>query len=84
MNSLHFKDNIKNFLMDLEEFITIYDSNLHVFNYHKLNKLSNTEIILEMENRKLIISGRDLKIKQMTKQEILINGDILKVEFFYE
>ena len=29
------------------------------------------------------ITGENLKIKQMTKQELLINGKILKVEFAY-
>jgi len=84
MKNLHIKDSLKNFLFDLENFITIYDNHLHVFNYMKLNKLSDTEIILKFDKFKLIISGINLKIKQMTKQELLINGCILKVEFDYE
>lgn len=84
MKNLHFKDSFKNFLFDLSNFITIYENHLHVFNYTKLNKLSDTEIILSFENYKAIINGVNLKIKQMTKQELLINGVILKVEFKYE
>lgn len=84
MKNLHFRDNFKNFLFDYEEFISLYDKHLHVFNYKKLNKLSDTEIILSLNNRKLVIDGVNLKIKQMTKQELLIIGSILKVEFFYE
>lgn len=84
MKNLHFKESFKNFLFDLENFITIYDNHLHVFNYLKLNKLSETEIIISFDKFKLIISGVSLKIKQMTKQELLINGKILKVEFNYE
>lgn len=83
MKSLHFKDNFKNFLYDLDNFISIYENNLHVFNYEKLNKLSDKEIIIKISNRLLIITGNNLKIKQMTKQELLINGNILKVEFIY-
>ena len=84
MKNLHFRDNFKNFLFDYEEFISLYDKHLHVFNYKRLNKLSDTEIILSLNNRKLVIDGVNLKIKQMTKQELLIIGSILKVEFFYE
>ncbi len=84
MKNLHFKDNFKSFLFDLEEFITIYDNNLHVFNYQKLNKLSDQEIILKLQKELIIITGLNLKIKQMTKQELLIHGQILKVEFKYE
>ena len=84
MKKLHFRESFKNFLYDLEEFITIYENHLHVFNYKKLNKLSDTEIVLSFDKMIVIIGGINLKIKQMTKQELLINGNILKVEFKYE
>ena len=84
MKSLHFREYFKNYLFDLEYFITIYENHLHVFNYQKLNKLSDTEIILKQENKSIIIGGNNLKIKQMTKQELLIIGNVLKVEFKYE
>ena len=84
MKNLHFRDSFKNFLFDLNDFITIYENHLHVFNYKKLNKLSDTEIILSFVKTKVFISGINLKIKRMTKQELLVNGQILKVEFSYE
>ncbi len=84
MKNLNFKDSFKNFLYDLNNFITIYENNCHVFNYHKLNKLSETEIELIIGSAVVKIIGEELKIKQMTKQELLINGRILKVEFDYE
>lgn len=84
MKNLHFKDSFKNFLFDLDNFISIYENNFHVFNYEKLDKLSDTEIVIILKNKKIIVVGINLKIKQMTKQELLINGEILKVEFSYE
>ena len=84
MKNLHFRDHFKNFLYDLQDFITIYENNLHVFNYSKLNKLSDDEIILTINNRKVVIEGKSLKIKQMSKVELLISGNIMKVEFIYE
>ncbi|MBQ7030981.1 MAG: YabP/YqfC family sporulation protein [Bacilli bacterium] len=84
MKNLHFRENFKNFLFDLEDFITIYENHLHVFNYKKLNKLSESEIVLSFNKMLVTINGVNLKIKQMTKQELLINGSILKVEFSYE
>ena len=81
MEKLHFRDFFKNFLYDLEDFITIYENHLHVFNYEKLNKLSDTMIVLKIKNVIVTIEGINLKIKQMTKQELLINGKIKKVEF---
>jgi len=85
MKNLHFRENFKNFLFDLDNFISIYENNLHVFNYEKLEKLSDDEIIIIIiDNKKVKINGNNLNIKQMTKQELLINGLILKVEFVYE
>ena len=84
MNNLHFKDSFKNFLFDLDNFITIYDDTLHVFNFTKLNKLSDTEIVLRINNKVVYIYGKNLKIKQMTKQELLIKGKLEKVEFNYD
>ena len=84
MKNLHFKDSLKNFLFDLDNFITIYENTLHVFNYKKLEKLSSDEIIIHLDNKIINIKGINMKIKQMTKQELLIKGVILKVEFLYE
>ena len=81
MEKLHFREYFKNYLYDLEDFITIYENHLHVFNYEKLNKLSDTMIVLKIKNVIVTIEGINLKIKQMTKQELLINGKIKKVEF---
>lgn len=83
MKSLHFKENFKNFLYDLDNFITIYENYLHVFNYHKLERLSKEEIILTFANKIIKITGQNLLIKKMTKQELLIDGIIMKVEFVY-
>jgi len=84
MKNLHFSENLKNFLYDLNNFITIYENTLHVFNYSKLEKLSEKEIVINVNNKIVNIFGNDLKIKQMTKQELLIKGNIVKVEFSYE
>lgn len=72
---------MENFLYDLNNFITIYDDTLHVFNFNKLNKLSDTEIILKIGFKLVLIEGENLRVSKMTKQELLINGDIFKVEF---
>ena len=84
MKNLHFRENFKKFLYDLDNFITIYENNLHVFNYDKLEKLSSDEIIIKLNNKIIKIIGNDMKIKQMTKQELLINRIILKVELIYD
>ena len=72
MKNLHIKDIIKNYLYDLNDFITIYDNYLHVFNYKRLNKIDDNEINLLLDNKEIEIKGNNLKIKKMTNQELLI------------
>ncbi len=81
MKNLHFKSYMENFLYDLDNFITIYEDTLHVFNFTKLNKLSDTKIVLKIGKKLVLIEGVNLRVGKMTKQELLINGEILKVEF---
>ena len=84
MKNLYFSEYFKNFLYDLDNFITIYENNLHIFNYQTLIKVSDQEIVVLINEKKVTIQGLNFKIKQMTKQELLINGVITKVEFNYE
>ena len=76
MKNIHIKNILKNYLYDLDNYITIYDNYLYVFNYNKLNKISGKEINIILDNKEIIISGNNLLIKQMTKQELLITGII--------
>lgn len=84
MKNLHFREIFKSFLYDLDDFITIYENHIHIFNYQKLNKLSNTEIDLNFKKFRINIIGTNLKIKKMTKQELLIIGIIERLDFIYE
>ncbi len=78
------KDNLINFLYDKNYFINIYDEYIHIFNYRELISLSSKKIILKMESFKININGTDLFITKMLPNEILIKGNIVKVEFSYE
>lgn len=76
---LHLKENLINFLYDLDYFITIYDNYIHIFNYKELISLSDTKIVLKMPNFTLEIKGNNLFITKMLKNELLIKGNILLV-----
>ncbi len=81
---MHIKENLINFLYDKNYFINIYDEYIHIFNYQELISLSSKKIILKMESFKININGTDLFITKMLPNEILIKGNIVKVEFSYE
>ena len=69
-------DNIKTFLYDREYFISLFDNNVHVFNYLEVRNFTENEIVLNMENFRLAIKGKRLKITKMENREIIIDGDI--------
>ena len=81
---MHMKDNLINFLYDKNYFINIYDEYIHVFNYQELVSLSSKKIVLKLESFKVILDGSELFITKMLPNEILIKGNVSKVEFSYE
>ena len=76
-------DALSDFLYDKNYFINIFDNNIHVYRYLELSKLSSKEIILKMDGFTLNISGDSLFIKQMDKDELLINGLITNIGLSY-
>lgn len=81
---MHINEYLKDFLFDYPYFITFYNNSLYVFNFIKINKISNYEIILEFLEFKLTIKGNDLYISKMNKNELTINGIITNMEYYYE
>lgn len=81
---MHINDTLQNFLYDKEYYITIYDNCLYAFNYLKLEKVSNSKIILKFNNFDLLIIGSEFLITKMTKNELRIKGIITKMEYNYE
>lgn len=67
---------MKNFLLDQDYYIDIFQDFIHVFNYIDILKLEETKVILDMPNFNLEIKGQDLVVKRLEKKEILIQGTI--------
>lgn len=72
---------MKNFLMDFNYYIDIYEEKIHVFNYIDIEKLTSTEIILAMPSFTLTLKGVSFVVKRLEKREILIEGILEDVRF---
>lgn len=72
---------MKNFLMDFDYYLDIYENKIHVFNYIDIEKLTDTEIILAMPSFTLTLQGTSFSVKRLEKREILIEGVIEDVRF---
>ena len=70
---------MKNFLMDKEYYIDLYENKIHVFNYIDILKLTEEEIHLSMPSFLLIIKGSQFAVKRLEKREILIEGNVEEV-----
>lgn len=75
---------LKNYLRGEEYYIILYSNFIYIFNYKEINKFTDQFISLKLENMKVNIHGNDLLITKLEKRELLIKGNILKVEKIYE
>lgn len=76
--------NIRHFISDTS-FQMIYMNNyLDVVNYKDIISMDLNKIILKLDNRKLIITGKDLTIKKLLENEMAIDGEIITMEFINE
>ena len=78
---MHLYKTMKNFLMDFDYYIDLYENKIHVFNYTDILKLNDEEIILAMPSFTLALKGNNFSVKQLEKREILIDGQINQVVF---
>ena len=75
-------NNLRDFLVDKEYYIDIFENNLHAFNYLKLLKLNDSVVELKFEKFNLEIKGSNMKVKEMNNNEILVSGtiDIVRIK----
>lgn len=78
---MHLTNRVREFLIDQNYYIDIYENHIHVFHYIDVIKLEEEEIILQMEQFQLHMKGYEFRVKQLEKQEILISGVIESLVF---
>ena len=78
---MHLYKTMKNFLLDFNYYIDIYEKNIHVFNYIDILKLNDQTIKLLMPSFTLEITGVNFRVKKLEKREILIEGILENVRF---
>lgn len=74
----------KNYLRGEEYYVILYSNYVYIFNYKEIKKFTDKYISLLFDKMKVDIYGYDLLITKMEKKELLIKGNILKVEKIYE
>jgi hypothetical protein len=73
---MHLYNTIKNFLLDFDYYIDIYEDKIHIFNFTDILKLNDKEINLQVKDFILEIKGCNFSVKKLDTREILIEGDL--------
>ncbi len=74
-------ENIRNFLEDNKSRIVVFDNNIYISNYIDIKSFDSNKFILSIKEKDIILNGKNISIKKLTKDEILISGSIENIEF---
>lgn len=77
---MNIKEIIDNCLKKEKYYISIYSDNIYIYNYLNIILYNNNLIMIELENNNYKIYGNGLKIIKSYNKELLIKGDIIKIE----
>ena len=76
-------DIMKHYLKDEDYFISMYQKSIYFYKYIDIIKFTDKLISINFKKFIINISGNNLCINKMEKNELLVSGNILKVEKEY-
>jgi len=76
-------DIIKHYLKNEDYFISLYKNYVYFYKYIDIIKFTDKEISVKFDKFIVSVLGDNLSIKRMEKTELLVSGDIMKVEKIY-
>lgn len=77
---MNIKNNIINYLYDRDYIVCLYDNCVYIFNYAHLDLFNDTKIVVSLKNKVITLKGNNMLIGRITKEELLIKGDISGIE----
>ena len=76
---MNFKSNLLSFIYDKNYCICMYENKLFIYKYDEILNFLESEFIIKIKNKTYIISGKNLKVKKLTKEELIIEGEIKSI-----
>lgn len=71
----------KNFILENQLKIIYIEDKINIVNYKNVTGFDSNKIIIETDTKLVIVSGENLVISKLLLDELLISGNIQKVEF---
>ena len=78
---MHLYKTIKNFLYNKDYFIDCWASFIHVYGFLDIEILKEDKILLVLPNFKLELCGTQFRVVKLSKNEILIEGELTEMRF---
>lgn len=72
---------LRNYIKNDQFEISYLEGKLNIINYQEIGYMEDSTISLRHKEGKLLIKGKNLRVKKLLDQEILIDGKIESLEF---
>ena len=60
--------------------ISLYNNKVHILNYKSTLDITDTLVLIKLDSNILKIYGKNMKLLKMDKFELLIDGEVNKIE----
>ena len=77
---MNFKSNLLSFIYDKDYCICMYENKIFIYNYEKIVNFYEKEFVVNVGNKFYKINGNNLKVKKLTKDELIIEGDAKEIK----
>lgn len=74
-------DNLRSLVFEEEFKLTYFEDKLGITNYLDIGHFDSNKIAINYKNGNLLVSGKNLVVSKLVKDELLIEGNIEKIEF---
>lgn len=72
---------IRKYIVEEEFKITVFKDKVDILNYKEIDSIEDEKIIIRHDEGTIILYGESLSIKKLLEEELLISGEITKIEF---
>ena len=72
------------YVRDDEFRFTIFKDRIHIVNYHRIKSLNSDLVLFSDNDREFSIKGKNLILNKLLDNEVLILGEVYKIEVINE
>lgn len=73
--------NLRSYILESDFKIIYLNNKLNIVNYSDISHFDNNKIIINYKDGSILIIGKNLVVSKLLKDELLIEGSIIKLEF---